>query len=246
MCMRFWNKLYLCFSYLFFCLPLVLMNYPQCLFFFLKGWTHSQSFASIVSPGLGFNIVGGLDQQYVMNDSGIYVAKIKEDGAAALDGRLQEGDKILAVKMDFVQSEGRGRVENYHIRCLSVVSFSCFLFLLVKYDYMAVTCFCLSRLMDTSWRICPTMQQWSFSGLQGRMFSFVSSREWVRPQAPLPAQGPFQPAYHTVDKLYWLILEFCMLKLRFRTIEFRLVHNGPFKRSQTESSNVTVLVIHSK
>lgn len=47
--------------------------------------------------GLGFNIVGGVDQQYVVNDSGIYVSKIKEDGAAALDGRLQEGDKILAV-----------------------------------------------------------------------------------------------------------------------------------------------------
>lgn len=48
--------------------------------------------------GLGFNIVGGVDQQYVLNDSGIYVSKIKEDGAAALDGRLQEGDKILAVR----------------------------------------------------------------------------------------------------------------------------------------------------
>lgn len=47
--------------------------------------------------GLGFNIVGGVDQQYVVNDSGIYVSKIKGDGAAALDGRLQEGDKILAV-----------------------------------------------------------------------------------------------------------------------------------------------------
>ncbi|XP_016403701.1 synaptojanin-2-binding protein-like [Sinocyclocheilus rhinocerous] len=47
--------------------------------------------------GLGFNIVGGVDQQYIMNDSGIYVAKIKEDGAAALDGRLQEGDKIIAI-----------------------------------------------------------------------------------------------------------------------------------------------------
>ncbi|KAM6912134.1 synaptojanin-2-binding protein [Xenentodon cancila] len=47
--------------------------------------------------GLGFNIVGGLDQQYVVNDSGIYVSKIKEDGAAALDGRLQEGDKILEI-----------------------------------------------------------------------------------------------------------------------------------------------------
>ncbi|XP_003472435.1 synaptojanin-2-binding protein isoform X2 [Cavia porcellus] len=47
--------------------------------------------------GLGFNIVGGTDQQYVSNDSGIYVSSIKENGAAAQDGRLQEGDKILSV-----------------------------------------------------------------------------------------------------------------------------------------------------
>ncbi|KAJ8341098.1 hypothetical protein SKAU_G00333890 [Synaphobranchus kaupii] len=47
--------------------------------------------------GLGFNIVGGVDQQCIMNDSGIYVAKVKENGAAALDGRLQEGDKILEI-----------------------------------------------------------------------------------------------------------------------------------------------------
>ncbi|XP_003962413.1 synaptojanin-2-binding protein [Takifugu rubripes] len=47
--------------------------------------------------GLGFNIVGGVDQHYVANDASIYVSKIKEDGAAALDGRLQEGDKILSI-----------------------------------------------------------------------------------------------------------------------------------------------------
>ncbi|KAB0348811.1 hypothetical protein FD754_013668 [Muntiacus muntjak] len=47
--------------------------------------------------GLGFNIVGGTDQQYVSNDSGIFVSRIKENGAAALDGRPQEGDKILSV-----------------------------------------------------------------------------------------------------------------------------------------------------
>nr|XP_021143215.1 disks large homolog 3 [Columba livia] len=46
---------------------------------------------------LGFNIVGGTDQQYLSNDSSIYVSRIKKDGAAYLDGRLQEGDKILAV-----------------------------------------------------------------------------------------------------------------------------------------------------
>ena len=51
--------------------------------------------------GLGFNIVGGTDQQYVSNDSGIFVSRIKENGAAALDGRLQEGDKILSVRTGF-------------------------------------------------------------------------------------------------------------------------------------------------
>ena len=42
--------------------------------------------------GLCFNNVGGTDQQYVSKDSGIYVSRIKEDGAVAQDGRLQEGD----------------------------------------------------------------------------------------------------------------------------------------------------------
>lgn len=65
---------------------------------------YSKTFLSLLFfPGLGFNIVGGVDQQYVVNDSGIYVSKIKEDGAAALDGRLQEGDKILAVMHYFYQ-----------------------------------------------------------------------------------------------------------------------------------------------
>ncbi|XP_078515738.1 synaptojanin-2-binding protein [Lissotriton helveticus] len=47
--------------------------------------------------GLGFNIVGGTNQQFINNDDGIFVSRIKEGGAAALDGRLQEGDKILMV-----------------------------------------------------------------------------------------------------------------------------------------------------
>lgn len=47
--------------------------------------------------GLGFNNVGETDQQYVSKDSGIYDSRIKEDGAVAQDGRLQEGDKILSV-----------------------------------------------------------------------------------------------------------------------------------------------------
>ncbi|XP_077178742.1 synaptojanin-2-binding protein [Paroedura picta] len=47
--------------------------------------------------GLGFNIVGGTDQRHISNDNCIYVSRIKAKGAAAIDGRLQEGDKILAV-----------------------------------------------------------------------------------------------------------------------------------------------------
>lgn len=58
-------------------------------------------------PGLGFNIIGGVDQEYAANDVGIYVSKIKEDGAAALDGRLQEGDKILSVRPGCSHFTGR-------------------------------------------------------------------------------------------------------------------------------------------
>ncbi|XP_061853550.1 synaptojanin-2-binding protein isoform X2 [Colius striatus] len=57
--------------------------------------------------GLGFNIVGGTDQQYISNDSSIYVSRIKKDGAAYLDGRLREGDKIVAVN-------GRGLKDLLH------------------------------------------------------------------------------------------------------------------------------------
>lgn len=63
----------------------------------LKLWAFSHQLSLWLTLGLGFNIVGGTDQQYVSNDSSIYVSRIKKDGAAYLDGRLQEGDKIVAV-----------------------------------------------------------------------------------------------------------------------------------------------------
>jgi C-terminal processing protease CtpA/Prc len=49
------------------------------------------------AAGLGFNIKGGSDAQVFPGDDGIYVALIKPDGAAAVDGRLQEGDQIVEV-----------------------------------------------------------------------------------------------------------------------------------------------------
>lgn len=48
-------------------------------------------------PGLGFSIAGGVGNQHVPGDNSIYVTKIIEGGAAHRDGRLQIGDKILAV-----------------------------------------------------------------------------------------------------------------------------------------------------
>ncbi len=52
--------------------------------------------------GLGFNIKGGVDNPQIPGDSGIFVAKIREHGAAAKDKRLQEGDKIVEVRGQIV------------------------------------------------------------------------------------------------------------------------------------------------
>ncbi|XP_068599427.1 discs large homolog 1-like protein [Brachionichthys hirsutus] len=47
--------------------------------------------------GLGFSIAGGVGNQHVPGDNGIYVTKIIEGGASHKDGRLQIGDKVVAV-----------------------------------------------------------------------------------------------------------------------------------------------------
>ena len=47
--------------------------------------------------GLGFNIRGGVDNIHVGHDPGIFVTTVKPTGAAAKDGRLHPGDKILEV-----------------------------------------------------------------------------------------------------------------------------------------------------
>ena len=47
---------------------------------------------------MGFNIRGGVDNPYVPGDPSIYVTRVRNDGAAALDGRLTVGDKILEVR----------------------------------------------------------------------------------------------------------------------------------------------------
>lgn len=48
--------------------------------------------------GLGFSIAGGIGNQHIPGDNGIYVTKIMDGGAASVDGRLSIGDKLIAVR----------------------------------------------------------------------------------------------------------------------------------------------------
>ncbi|KAB7507926.1 Protein lap4, partial [Armadillidium nasatum] len=50
------------------------------------------------TKGLGFSIAGGIGNQHIPGDNGIYITKIMEGGAAHLDGRVNVGDKLVAVR----------------------------------------------------------------------------------------------------------------------------------------------------
>ncbi|XP_044731009.1 disks large 1 tumor suppressor protein isoform X3 [Chrysoperla carnea] len=61
------------------------------------------------NKGLGFSIAGGIGNQHIPGDNGIYVTKIMDGGAAQVDGRLQVGDKLVAVRDN---EEGDINLEN--------------------------------------------------------------------------------------------------------------------------------------
>ncbi|CAL4116858.1 unnamed protein product [Meganyctiphanes norvegica] len=50
------------------------------------------------AKGLGFSIAGGIKNQHIPGDNGIYITKIMKGGAANLDGRIHVGDKLVAIK----------------------------------------------------------------------------------------------------------------------------------------------------
>lgn len=54
------------------------------------------------SKGLGFSIAGGIGNQHIPGDNGIYVTKIMDGGAANVDGRLNIGDKLAGVRANGV------------------------------------------------------------------------------------------------------------------------------------------------
>ncbi|XP_076251239.1 MAGUK family member discs large 1 isoform X5 [Rhynchophorus ferrugineus] len=56
------------------------------------------------NKGLGFSIAGGIGNQHIPGDNGIYVTKVMEGGAAQVDGQLAVGDKLVAVR-DAVKGE---------------------------------------------------------------------------------------------------------------------------------------------
>ena len=48
--------------------------------------------------GLGFSIAGGIGNNHVPGDCGIFVTKLIPGGAAEAEGQLQVGDRIIAVR----------------------------------------------------------------------------------------------------------------------------------------------------
>jgi len=62
-----------------------------------KTFLLSQIAWRLLYTGLGFSIAGGVDNQHIPGDSGIFVTKITEGGAAEVDSRLGVDDRILAV-----------------------------------------------------------------------------------------------------------------------------------------------------
>jgi len=64
--------------------------------------------------GLGFSIAGGVGNQHIVDDNGIYVTKIISGGAAAEDGKLKVGDRILTV-------DGRSVIEVSHEHAVRIL-----------------------------------------------------------------------------------------------------------------------------
>ena len=50
-----------------------------------------------LAAGLGFSIAGGIGNEHVKDDDGIFVTKIIGGGAAEEEGTLSVGDRIMQV-----------------------------------------------------------------------------------------------------------------------------------------------------
>jgi len=50
-----------------------------------------------LDTGLGFSIAGGIGNEHIAGDTGIFITKVIDGGAAEQDGRLQCGDRLIMV-----------------------------------------------------------------------------------------------------------------------------------------------------
>lgn len=70
----------------------------------------------VFETGLGFSIAGGIGNQHIPGDNSIYITKIIEGGAAQKDGRLQTGDRLLAVRFYFcLKSDSTKHTPHLHV-----------------------------------------------------------------------------------------------------------------------------------
>ena len=58
-------------------------------------WEYEEIALERGGSGLGFSIAGGVDNPHIGNDTSIYITKLINGGAAAMDKRLRVNDIIL-------------------------------------------------------------------------------------------------------------------------------------------------------
>ena len=73
------------------------MKITQCNGVVQEPWEYDDISLERGNAGLGFSIAGGTDNPHVSNDASIYITKIIDGGAAAVDGRLKVNDIITHV-----------------------------------------------------------------------------------------------------------------------------------------------------
>lgn len=71
--------------------------------------------------GLGFSIAGGIGNQHIPGDNSIYITKIIEGGAAQKDGRLQIGDRLLAVS-PVPTASCEGKLHRFHCHAVLILN----------------------------------------------------------------------------------------------------------------------------